>query len=217
MLGVMIGQPVETEDVASSRPATILSVQDDTDMILARRCRGGDMAAFGDLVRRHEKRVQALVGRILGGSAAQDDIEDTVQDIFVQAWRAFPSFRGDSKFSTWLYRIATNMAIKQWHRLRRQSRVVSHEDLPEAVRLAVADPNPGPDTQTEHRMRDSALRQAIDQLPEKQRTVVLLHYFEEYSCDEVAVMTGCSVGTVWSRLHYACKKLRGSVEWPRLA
>jgi len=213
MLGVMIGKAGDVDETTSPRPATMSIGQDDADSVLARRCRAGDMTAFGELVKRHEKRVYALVGRILGAGASPDDIEDTVQDIFVQAWRAFPRFRGDAKFSTWLYRIATNMAIKQWHRTRRHSHVLSDEDLPETVRIAVADPNPGPAAQTEFRMRDKALRRAIEALPEKQRTVVLLHYFEEYSCDEVAALTGCSVGTVWSRLHYACKKLRGSLEW----
>lgn len=213
MLGIMVGQAAEVDEASSPRVATHSVIQDDADAILARRCRAGDMAAFEELVKRHEKRVYALVGRILGVAASQDDIEDTVQDIFVQAWRAFPRFRGDAKFSTWLYRIATNMAIKQWHKTRRQSHVIPDEDLPEAVRIAVADPTPGPAQQTEFRLRDKALRRAIEALPEKQRTVVLLHYFEEYSCDEVAQLTGCSVGTVWSRLHYACKKLKGTLEW----
>ena len=83
--------------------------------------------------------------------------------------------------------------------------------------MSAADPNPGPADQAESRVRDSALRKAIEGLPDKQRTVVLLHYFEEYSCEEVAALTGCSVGTVWSRLHYACKKLRGTLEWMQQA
>jgi RNA polymerase sigma-70 factor, ECF subfamily len=222
MLGIMVGQHGdELVDNSVGRLASPgregaearLAVGEDTDAALARRCRSGDVAAFGDLVRRHEKKVYALVARILGQNATADDVDDTVQDIFVQAWRAFPRFRGDAKFSTWLYRIATNMAIKQWHKRKRARIIVSDEDLPESVRISVADPNHGPAEQAEFKLRDSALRAAIEALPEKQRTVLLLHYFEEYSCEEVAALTGCSVGTVWSRLHYACKKLRGSLEW----
>jgi RNA polymerase sigma-70 factor, ECF subfamily len=214
MLGIMVGQHgEELVDNNVARLGPSIALNEDTDAALARRCRSGDVAAFGDLVRRHEKKVHALVARILGQSATTDDIDDTVQDIFVQAWRAFPRFRGDAKFSTWLYRIATNMAIKQWHKRKRQRIVVSDEDLPESVRISVADPSIGPAEQAEFKVRDGALRSAIEALPEKQRTVVLLHYFEEYSCEEVATITGCSVGTVWSRLHYACKKLRGSLEW----
>ena len=114
----------------------------------------------------------------------------------------------------WLYRVATNLAIKQWHRHRkRQQGTVAEEDLPEAVRAALADPNAGPSEQAERRAQDRALRQAVEGLPEKQRTAILLHYFEDYSCEEMAAMTGCSVGTVWSRLHYGCRKLRETLRW----
>ncbi|BDI29983.1 RNA polymerase sigma factor [Capsulimonas corticalis] len=172
------------------------------------------MSAFGELVSRHEKRIYALVSRILGATASADDVDDTVQDVFVQAWRALPRFRGDSKFSTWLYRIATNMAIKQWHRRKRLRLTVADEELPENLRVSMmTDPSPSPADHAESQARDRALRASIDALPEKQRTVVLLHYFEDYSCEEVAQVIGCSVGTVWSRLHYACRKLRGNLEW----
>ena len=63
------------------------------------------------------------------------------------------------------------------------------------------------------RAEGRALRAAIDALPEKQRTVLLLHYFEEYSCEEIALMLDCSVGTIWSRLHYGCRKLRDQLRW----
>jgi RNA polymerase sigma-70 factor (ECF subfamily) len=192
-------------------------VTEDADGVLARRCREGDMDAFAQLVTRHEKRVHALVARILGPLASAEDIDDSVQDTFVQAWRAFPRFRGDAKFSTWLYRIATNMAIKQWHRGKKQRNVISEEEMPESFRISVADPNPGPAAQAENQMRDKALRRAIDGLPEKQRTVLLLHYFEEHSCEEVAQILGCSVGTVWSRLHYACRKLKETLDWMQQA
>ena len=190
------------------------ATSDDEDAALVRRCRRGDVAAFGLLVARHESRVRALVGRILGAGANADDVDDVTQDVFVQAWRALPRFRGDARFSTWLYRVATNLAIKQWHRQRkRQQGTVAEEDLPEAVRAALADPNAGPSEQAERRAQDRALRQAVEALPEKQRTAVLLHYFEDYSCEEMAAMIGCSVGTVWSRLHYGCRKLRETLRW----
>jgi RNA polymerase sigma-70 factor (ECF subfamily) len=213
MLGIMAGTHGEELVDGASRLAPSPMLTDDTDNLLAIRCRAGDVSAFGDLVQRHEKKVHALVARVLGQEATTDDIDDTVQDIFVQAWRAFPRFRGDAKFSTWLYRIATNMAIKQWHKNKRHRIIVADADLPESVRITVADPRPSPADHAEARARDAALRAAIEALPEKQRTVILLHYFEDYACEEVAALTGCSVGTVWSRLHYACKKLRGTLDW----
>jgi RNA polymerase sigma-70 factor (ECF subfamily) len=189
------------------------TAEPDEDAALVRRCRRGDVQAFGLLVGRHETRVRALVARILGAGASTDDVDDTTQDVFVQAWRALPRFRGDAKFSTWLYRVATNLAIKQWHRGKRRQHVVAEEDLPEGVRAALTDPSMGPDATAERRAQDRALRTAVETLPEKQRTAVLLHYFEDYSCEEMAQIIGCSVGTVWSRLHYGCRKLREQLHW----
>jgi len=201
------------EDGAGSRTDGRASEDADEDAALVRRCRRGELEAFGALVARHESRVRALVGRVLGVTATADDVDDATQDVFVQAWRALPRFRGDARFATWLYRVATNLAIKQWHRNKKRQQIVSEEDLPESVRVALADPAAGPSEETQRRAQDLALRRAIDALPEKQRTVILLHYFEDYSCEEMAQIIGCSVGTVWSRLHYGCRKLRDTVAW----
>lgn len=189
---------------------------DDDDAAYVRRCQKGDVQAFGVLVSRHEGRVRALTARILGRTATPDDVEDATQDVFVQAWRALPRFRGDAKFSTWLYRVATNLAIRQWHRSKRRRHVVAEDDLPDAVRLVIMDPAASPSDQSERRSQDRALLAAVDALPEKQRIAVLLHYFEDYSCEEMARMIGCSVGTVWSRLLYGCRKLRGELRWLEL-
>jgi RNA polymerase sigma-70 factor (ECF subfamily) len=195
----------------------------DEDACLIRRCRHGDMDAYGVLVSRHERRVYAILSRILlnGNDHRRDilpDLEDLSQEVFVQAWRALPKFRGDAKFSTWLYRIATNRALKEWKRLRVQSSRIddtpiedhNRNDFSAEALSAQAD---SPQIALDLRMRDTELKTAIDKLPEKQRTVVLLHYFEDYSCEEIAAMLECSVGTVWSRLHYAVKRLRDSMGW----
>lgn len=199
-------------DAAGARAGAV-AAEGDADAALVRRCRHGDTGAFGLLVAKHDKRVYALVARVLGPAATADDVDDVAQDVFVQAWRALPRFRGDAQFSTWLHRIATNMAIKQWHRAKRGGQAVSQEDLPPAVRAALADPARGPEDEAVQRARDRALRAAVDRLPEKQRTVLLLHYFEDLPCEEVAALLGCSVGTVWSRLHYGCRKLRRTLSW----
>ena len=189
-------------------PPLVGGLTADEDAALVRRCRDGDLEAFGALVTRHEARVGALVRRILGVTANPEDVEDTTQDVFIQAWRALPRFRGDARFSTWLYRIATNTAIRQWQRRKRQrQRIVEEDGAAEAAapsRLA---------EDIARRAEGRALRAAIDGLPEKQRTVLLLHYFEDYSCEEIALVLGCSVGTVWSRLHYGCRKLRDQLRW----
>ena len=198
--------------VTGAKPAAA-PVEEDADAALVRRCRGGDTGAYGLLVARHDKRVYALVARVLGSGVAADDVDDVAQEVFVQAWRALPKFRQEAQFSTWLYRIATNMAIKEWHRIKRRAQTVSEEELPVTVREALAEQSPGPADLAELKARDGALRTAIDRLPEKQRTVILLHYFEDYTCEDIGGLLGCSVGTVWSRLHYGCRKLRQSVGW----
>lgn len=185
----------------------------DEDIALVRRCQKGDVQAFGLLVNRHEARVRTLVARILGAGATAEDVDDATQDVFVQAWRALPRFRGDAKFSTWLYRVATNLAIRQWHRSKRRRHIVAEDDLPDSVRLALTDPSASPGDQAERRSQDRALLAAVEALPEKQRIAVLLHYFEDCTCEEMAQIIGCSVGTVWSRLHYGCRKLREELRW----
>ena len=195
----------------------------DEDSALLRRCRAGDVDAYGVLVARHERRIQAIVSRILfGGSDARKgvspDVEDLVQDVFVQAWRALPRFRGDARFSTWLYRIATNRSLKEWKRMRVQSARIhetpleDHIDIEATATIAYSHVE-SPQHAVDIRMRDSAMKEAIDRLPEKQRTVILLHYYEDCSCEDIAAMLECSVGTVWSRLHYGVKRLREGLNW----
>jgi len=197
---------------------------EDEDALLVRRCRAGDTDAFGLIVARHERRVLGILARILGGAdrggdSGAADIEDMAQEVFLQAWRALPAFRGDARFATWLYRIATNRALKEWHRARRgSSRLQAAPISEETLRSLAASAGPeahahDPEKIVQNQARDAALSRAIDALPEKQRTVILLHYFEDYSCEDIARIQCCSVGTVWSRLHYACRRLRESLTW----
>jgi RNA polymerase sigma-70 factor (ECF subfamily) len=195
----------------------------DEDAPLVRRCRKGDVGAYRVLVDRHERRVMSILARILPSRQAGfdthslSDVEDLAQEVFLLAWRALPSFRGDARFSTWLYRIATNRAIKEWRRAQRVPGRGWSEGGVDGERDPVA---PG-DVAAQHRdpetliqigIRDEQLRAAVDALPEKQRVVILLHYFEEYSCEEIAELLNCSIGTIWSRLHYGCRKLRSSLD-----
>lgn len=173
-------------------------------------CAKGSVEAYGELVSRHQRAVYSVVSRI---ARDRDDVDDLVQDVFVLAYRSIHSFRGDSSFSTWLGAIAVNTTLK--HVKRRKTRQAVSIDDPDTGLgdVLVASDQPSPEDAAEARMRSDAVRKAIDSLPEKQRTVVMLHYFEDLTCEEIAARLRCSVGTVWSRLHYACKKLRGQLDW----
>ncbi len=198
----------------------------DEDAPLVARCQSGDINAFGQLVDRHEHRVRSIVSRIVLASGDHRslvlsvDIEDLSQEVFVQAWKALPRFRGEARFSTWLYRIAVNRSLKEYNHRRRGSGKLQGIPVSDELlkHLAAVHPDPNvqqldPEFMLQQRARDEALRLAIDELPEKQRLVVLLHYFEDCSCEEISVIAGCTVGTVWSRLHYACRKLQEKLSW----
>jgi RNA polymerase sigma-70 factor (ECF subfamily) len=185
------------------------------DARLVVRAQNGDMHAFGQLVERYQRPMTVLVARM---TQNPDDVDDIVQELFVRAWKGLPRFRGDAQFSTWLYRIAVNTAIK--HRARRKTEnavSLSAEDITGGVDglSAVSELRScgdDPAAVAQRREQEKRIREAVSALPEKQRAVVVLHYFEGHSCDEISRIVGCSVGTVWSRLHYACKRLRGILE-----
>jgi RNA polymerase sigma-70 factor, ECF subfamily len=176
------------------------------DAELARRAAEGDTGAFGLLVARYQRPMAALISRMTRRS---DDVDDIVQELFLRAWRGLPRFRGESQFSTWLYRIAVNTAIK--HKQKSKSELLQAlptEETGGGLEQLKASDETDPVAQAQRGERERLLREAVMRLPEKQRVVVQLHYFDGKSCEEISQIIGCSVGTVWSRLHYACKRLR---------
>jgi RNA polymerase sigma-70 factor, ECF subfamily len=176
----------------------------------------GRAAAFGTLVERYQRPMAALVARMTDNP---DDVDDIVQELFVRAWKGLPRFRGDAQFSTWLYRIAVNTAIKHRSRTKNDAALsLSAENLVggleslQAPEDAAATQGGDPFRAAHQKEREQMVREAVLSLPEKQRAVVVLHYFEGHSCEEISNIVGCSLGTVWSRLHYACKRLKGVLE-----
>jgi len=181
----------------------------DPDGDMVRRARGGDQDAFASLVERHQRSVYSVVSRML---RERDEVDDVVQDVFVLAFRSLAKFRGDAMFSTWLHSIAVNTTLKHLKKAKR--RLAASLDDPEAgIANCIPATTPDPADQVAEAGHCDIVRREVAQLPDKHKAVVVLYYFEEYSCEEIARVLGCSVGTVWSRLHYACKKLRGRLDW----
>jgi RNA polymerase sigma-70 factor, ECF subfamily len=174
---------------------------------LVKQAAAGDRHAFGQLVERYKRPMASVVLRLVSRS---EDVDDIVQDVFIRAWGGLPNFRGDAQFSTWLHKIAINTALKHRARYRKERENISVDDM--LVELPQTDDKDDPHQRAERKEQELRVRQAVEGLPEKQRVVVVLHYFEGYSCEEIGGLIGCSVGTVWSRLHYACKKLKGTLE-----
>jgi RNA polymerase sigma-70 factor (ECF subfamily) len=166
------------------------------DARLVRRFQQGDEEAFDLLVDRHRRRIYSLVCRL----ASPAEADDLAQEVFIAAYKALGSFRGDSSFSTWLYRIAVHTCS---HYLRKRRLDITDLDDQEPDEDDGADP--------EHLALSSELqrhvRGAIDQLPYKLRLVVVLRDLQGLSYEEIAQVAGCPIGTVRSRLHYATQRL----------
>jgi RNA polymerase sigma-70 factor (ECF subfamily) len=167
------------------------------DLVL--RCQAGDAEAFRLLFRRHREDVARLVHRMLGPTA---DLEDVVQEVFVQVHRSLDNFRRDSRFSTWLYRVTVNVVLM--HRRAARSRPLLAE-LAEA--RVPRDPRPLPDEEAARRSRIQAFYRLLDRLSDKKRSVYVLHDLEGVPAAEVARIVGAPVLTVRTRLFYARREL----------
>ncbi|HEY3414995.1 MAG TPA: sigma-70 family RNA polymerase sigma factor [Armatimonadota bacterium] len=180
------------------------------DAVAIARCKAGDTDAFAEIVERYQGMVAGVVSRALRDP---EDAEDVRVEVFVRAFRSLGGFRADAKFSTWLYRIALNTALRHAGKAARDRsfRVEQDPEKPDFLSTLPADADEGPEALVWKRMSAVAVRKAVHDLPEKQRMVIVLHYFEEKTCEEIAEIIGVNVGTVWSRIHYAVKRLRGSL------
>lgn len=204
----MTGPTTRVAEATLSEGVAVSSRDSGGDSALARKAAEGDVYAFRTLVERYQRPMAALVSRMVHGGTSSD-VDDIVQELFLRAWKGLPRFRGDAQFSTWLYRIAVNTTIKHRSRSRAESsQVVAAEDTYGGLDQLAAGESTDPEALLQRQDRETRLRAAVAQLPEKHRTVIVLHYFEGRSCEEIAEIVGCSVGTVWSRLHYGCKRLR---------
>jgi RNA polymerase sigma-70 factor (ECF subfamily) len=182
------------------RPVTVLGVGPATEIDpLVARAQRGDRTAFTQLVRRHRADVARLVFRLLGRPA---DVEDVVQEVFLQVHKSLGDFRGQSKFGTWLHRVTVNVVLMA--RRSARSRPVFAEP---PAREPVSPHTVPPDEEVARRRRMSAFQRLLDRLPEKKRVVFLLHELEGMAPSEIATVVEAPVLTVRTRLFYARKEL----------
>jgi len=166
---------------------------------LVKRAQRGDRVAFAELFRRHRGDVGRLVFRMLGPTA---DSEDVVQEVFLQVHRSLGEFRGQAKFTTWLHRVTVNVVLMV-RRAARSRPVFSNEPVAEQ------EPDRGllPDEGAARHARIDAFRRLLERLPEKKRTVFVLHEIEGLPPAEIAEIVGAPVLTVRTRLFYARREL----------
>jgi RNA polymerase sigma-70 factor (ECF subfamily) len=170
-----------------------------TDEDLVGRARRGDRDAIGRLYERHAARVYAVVRRLSGDD---EQAADWAQEAWIRVFRALPGFRGESRFTTWLHRIAVN-AVFQGQRANQRRRARMAELQPTDEELPVVNESP---------VLRLTLERAVDQLPNGMRRVLVLHDIEGYTHEEIGEMLGVSSGTCKSQLFKARAKLREMLE-----
>jgi RNA polymerase sigma-70 factor, ECF subfamily len=166
---------------------------------LIERCKAGDALAFREVFQNHRADVARLVQRMTG---RRGDLEDLVQEVFLQVYRSMKDFRGQSRFSTWLYRVTVNVVLMQQRAAR--SRPVLQEAADDSFG---ADARDLPDDQVARARRVSAFYRLLDRMSDKKRAVFVLHELEGLSPTEVAKVVGAPVLTVRTRLFYARREL----------
>jgi RNA polymerase sigma-70 factor (ECF subfamily) len=180
----------------------LTTTPDDTDQELVRRVQAGDQSAFNLLVLKYQHRVLKLVGRFVNDPT---EAEDVAQEAFLKAYRALASFRGDSAFYTWLYRIAINTAKNALVSQRRRPvdfdlDLQDPDQYERQAKLKEADTPEGVLLTDEIR---AVVEEAMEQLPEDLRTAIVLRELEGLSYEEIAEAMDCPVGTVRSRIFRA--------------
>jgi len=168
--------------------------EDDLEAIEA--CRRGEREAFDRLVERYQRDVYRLCYRFVNN---HEDANDLAQEAFIKAYRALDRFRGDSSFSTWLYRIAVNTCLNF-----RAARKPAADELPETL----SDGRARADESMESDEQARRVRAAIQRLPEKQRATLILKTYHDLTHEEVARVLGSAVGTVKANLFYALGNLK---------
>lgn len=193
-----------------------MASEDETEAQFIARLVARDERAFNELVATYERRVFVLVFRMLG---RRDEAEDVAQEVFVQVFKAIDQFRGDSKLSTWVYRIAVNLCKNRSKYLSRRHAgeqddiddVMDRQALTNAKGVSVGDVS-RPDELVEGMQMEVLVKRAIAQVDPEFREVLILRDVEDMVYEDIAAVTGLPEGTVKSRIHRGRAQLRALVE-----
>lgn len=202
---------------AGDRPEWTAVAWDERDeAALIERLRARDETAFNDLVRAYERRVFGLMLRMLG---RREEAEDLAQEVFVQVFKAIDQFRGESKLSTWIYRIGINLCKNHTKYMQRRHANEQDEFEPLAERGPMSNAKgttvgdiARPDDMLVGRQIEHVVQRAIDSLDPEFKEALILRDVEDLSYEEIAQITGVPDGTVKSRIHRARAQLKAAVE-----
>ena len=210
--GLPLGDGAHDHPVVRGRgwglAANLSAVESEEDLIA--RCREGDARAFREIFRIYRADVTRLLHRMVGRSG---ELEDLLQEVFVQVHRSIKSFRAESRLSTWIYRVAVNVALMHRRAAKSRPYIVSTRDEP-----LLLDESSPPDEELSRRRRVEALYRLLDRVSEKKRAVYVLHELEGMSPNEISKVVGAPVLTVRTRLFYARREVLAMLkEEPALA
>jgi RNA polymerase sigma-70 factor (ECF subfamily) len=180
-----------------------------TDEELVARSISGDVESFNQLVLRWERPIYALAYRVIG---REEEARDVVQETFLRAFRGIKNFRGQAKFSSWVYRIALNLC-RDWIRRERRAPI---QAAPEGIDLVELAAEQGPvesiETLVARNDMSAAVAEAMALLPDEQRTAIVLKEYHGMTFQEIADLQGCPLSTVKTRLYQGLSVLRRRLE-----
>ena len=180
-----------------------------TDEELVDRSRGGEVDSFNQLILRWERPIYALAYRVIG---REEDARDICQETFLRAYRALPGFKGEAKFSSWVYRIALNLC-RDWIRRQRRNPVQQMPDDIDVLEAAAAtEPSESVEDLVGRRELTAVVEAAMALLPEEQRTAIVLKEYHGMTFQEIADLQGCPLSTVKTRLYQGLSVLRRQLE-----
>ena len=181
-----------------------------SDEDLVARSIDGDTESFNQLVKRWERPIYALAYRTLG---REEDARDVVQEAFLRAFRGLKGFKGEAKFSSWLYRITLNLC-RDWIRRERRAPIVQVPEGTDPIDLADTQASPAESVEelVSRRELSSAVAKAMAELPEEQRTAILLKEYHGLTFQEIADTLHCPLSTVKTRLYQGLSVLRRRLE-----
>jgi RNA polymerase sigma-70 factor (ECF subfamily) len=178
----------------------------DDDREAVRRVQAGDTEAFEPLVEKYKRKVFRLAYQVLRD---QEEALDVAQEAFVKAFRALPTFKGDSAFYTWLFRITMNVALDRKRQRTTRAKSLGADDVPpEEWERTATSTDPDPEDVASSAERRERIRKGLDSLSENHRAIIILSDIEGLQYREIAEVLGIPMGTVMSRLHHARKRLR---------
>ena len=187
---------------------------DEQEKVLIEKSKKGDGEAFGELISSYQKKVLNLAYRMLGSVS---DAEDAAQEIFIKAFRSLYSFNERSAFSTWLYKVATNVCLDILRKRKRQNggamvSINRYNADDDEYELPIGDGAPSPHEEAQKKEAMRALKSALDLLSEEQRAVIVMRDINGLSYEEIADIAECSLGTVKSRINRSRLALRKLLE-----